>query len=498
MGKKISESARAELIEATRSRYVQASKKDKTKILDELVKVFGCHRKHAIRMLANPTRSESEQHGRQVYDQAVREALTVLWEAADRICGKRWKAILPVLVESMVSRGHLQLDPTVQEMVLAVSPATIDRLLRPVRSPTKARRKRRASKIIRKIPVRTFSEWKDVVPGFLEIDFVVHCGGAMKGSYIHSLAATDVCSGWTEVIPLLVREQSLVVQGLNEVRNRLPMPMLGINTDNDSAFINDTLVTYCEKEQIQFTRARAYRKNDQALAWIEQKNGAIVRRFVGYARFSGIAAGRTMAQLYEVLRLYVNYFQPSFKLRSKLRHGAKVRKTYWPPATTCDRLLGRADISEDVKDQLRSKRGELDPVALLHRIRKLQSVLASVASHHFHNGAGNAGLEQFLAELPHLWKAGEVRPTHRVSEKQRHRRTRKDPFEDVWTEVLHWLEKDPEATAKDLFERLNEKYECFQQGQLRSLQRRIREWRQVMARKLVFPGSDSDELDCIE
>ncbi len=491
MDGKISQTARTELLGAMRVRYVQATKREKTKILDELVALMGCHRKHAIRMLSDPVHSDSKRAGRQVYDQAVREALTVLWEAADRICGKRLKAILPVLLDSMESLGHLQLDPTVRELVLSVSPATIDRMLAPMRSPTKARKKRRAKKISGKVPVRTFSEWSEVVPGFLEIDFVVHCGGAMAGSYIHSLVATDVCTGWTESLPLLVREQSLVIEGLSALRQRFPMPMLGINSDNDSAFINDTLVTYCEREQIQFTRSRAYRKNDQA--WIEQKNGAIIRRFVGYARFSGVVAGQTMAQLYAALRLYVNYFQPSFKLRSKARQGAKIKKTYWPPATPCDRLLNRADVSEDVKSQLQSERMQLDPLALLHRIRNLQSALAAISSRDSSDAPNNASLDQFLTELPRLWESGEVRPTHRRTEERRYWRTRTDPFENVWAEVLLWLEKDPESTAKDLFERLNQKYGCFQKGQLRTLQRRIRKWRQVVARRLVFPGSDSRE-----
>ena len=169
------------------------------------------------------------------------------------------------------------------------------------------------------------------------MDFVAHCGDSMQGAFLWSLAATDVCSGWTEVVPLVAREQSLVVEGLEVIRRQMPVPIRGIDTDNDSAFINETLQGYCQEQQLEFTRSRAYQKNDQA--WIEQKNGAVIRRFVGYRRFSGLVAGQCLARLYEMVRLYVNYFQPSFKLRSKTREGAKVKKQYHKPATPCDRLL---------------------------------------------------------------------------------------------------------------------------------------------------------------
>ena len=139
------------------------------------------------------------------------------------------------------------------------------------------------------------------MPGFLEADFVAQCGGMMSGAFIHSLFATDVCSGWTEAVPLLVREQSLVVQGIEAIAKQLPVPIRGIDIDNDSAFVNETPVNYCADRQVEFTRSRAYQKNDQA--WIEQKNGAIVRRFFGYDRFAGAVAGQALAHLYGAVRL---------------------------------------------------------------------------------------------------------------------------------------------------------------------------------------------------
>ena len=238
----ISTKAMSELLRALRQRYRESTKREKSTILDEFVAVTKCHRKHAVVCYGAVTmnRQRSPRLRRRIYDEAVREALIIAWEASDRICGKRLKAILPILLDSMEHHGHIDLDPLVRDRLLKVSPATIDRLLSPVRAEAGRRRRRPArKKVSNQIPIRTFADWNQPFPGYLEIDFVAHHGGSMAGSFIHSLVATDVCSGWTEAIPLLVREQSLVVEGIEAIDRRLPVPILGIDTDNDSAFIND-------------------------------------------------------------------------------------------------------------------------------------------------------------------------------------------------------------------------------------------------------------------
>jgi hypothetical protein len=307
----------------------------------------------------------------------------------------------------------------------------------------------------------------------------------MQGVFLWSLVATDVCTGWTEAVALVAREQSLVVEGLEVIRQQFPVPIKGIDSDNDSAFINETLLAYCQQQRLEFTRSRAYQKNDQA--WIEQKNGAVVRRFVGYQRHAGVVAGQCLARLYQSVRLFVNYFQPSMKLRSKTRVGAKVKKTYHKPATPCARLLAHAAVPDAVKERLRAEQSHRDPLDLLQRIRESQAALAALSSGELGSGPERESLEQFLAGLAELWRQGEARPTHRTSTPQpRAWRTRQDPFEKVWPEILLWLQDNPDASAKSLLERLDQKYPGqFPEGQLRTLQRRVRDWRRVMARNLV-------------
>jgi len=216
----------------------------------------------------------------------------------------------------------------------------------------------------------------------------------------------------------------------------------------------------------------------------------VIRKMVGHERFSGIVAGQALAQLLEAVRLYVNYFQPSFKLRARIRQGAKVRKVYYPPATPCDRLLAHEAVEEEVKATLRTQRDQLDPVELLHRIRQGQSALAALSTGKPSDGPGRKSLDEFLASLPELWRLGEARPTHRKGEpKARYWRTREDPFKDVWTDILLWLQREPDSIAKVILRKLNDEYPGrFGNRLLRTLQRRIGEWRRTMARRLVLGG----------
>ena len=274
---------RNELVKATRVRYRGASFAARSAILDEFVALTGYHRKHAIRVLSAPERaSKARPHRNRIYDEAVLQALTVLWEAAHRICGKRLKALIPTLIDAMERHGHLDLHPDIRAKLLQVSAATIDRILAEPRVHIDGQRKRRkgvASAIRRLIPVRTFNDWRDPPPGYFEIDMVEHCGGPKSdGDFVHTLTMTDIASGWTECVAMRVRNQMLIIEAFAKVASDISFPMLGVGSTNDSGFMSQTY-DYCKRRGLDHTRSRAYRKNDQA--WVERKTGSIVRRLVG-------------------------------------------------------------------------------------------------------------------------------------------------------------------------------------------------------------------------
>jgi len=499
--RRISMATRDELVQAVSERYGRASREERGRILDEFAAVTGLHRKHAVRLLRGGAsdRRCGLRPGRRVYDVAVREALIVVWEASDRVCGKRLRPLVPLLIDAMERHGHLQLAPEVRGGLLAMSAATIDRALREVRGQAGGRTRRRAAPsagVRRSVPVRTFADWDDPAPGFMEADLVAHCGPTAEGSFVQTLTLTDIATGWTECAPLLVREQTLLTEVLGEVRKRLPFPLLGFDTDNDSVFMNETVRDYCTATGVVFTRCRPYRKNDQA--WVEQKNGAVVRRIAGYRRYVGLEAAATLGRLYGSVRLFVNFFQPSFKLAGKVRDEAKVTKRYHAPATPYQRLMADARTSEEVRRRMSALHVTLDPVRLLSEIRLAQQQLVEIADRPATGEATAPSaptLAQFLVGLRTSWQEGEVRPTakpkKRVAPYCRHV---PDPFEAVSAKVRGWFEAEPWRTARELLERLQGEHPgVYPDGQLRTLQRRLKGWRREVAHALVFgPAAGED------
>ena len=494
---------RDEWVRATAERYGRGSRAEKGRLLDEFVAVTGFHRKHAMRVLRGgpPAKRSGARPERRLYDVAVREALIVVWEASDRVCGKRLKPLVSVLVDSLERHGHLQLTPHVRAGLLAVSASTIDRALRDIRDQAGGRTRRRtiaSVSIRRSIPVRTFSDWHDPAPGFMEADLVAHSGPTASGSFVQTLVVTDIASGWTECAPLLVREQHLLIEVLCELRKLMPFPLLGFDTDNDSVFMNETVREYCLAEGIAFTRCRPYRKNDQA--WVEQKNGAIVRRIVGYRRFEGLEAAAALAQLYRTTRLFVNFFQPSFKLAEKERDGARVKKKYHRPATPCQRLISDPRTSADLRQRLEKQQSDLDPVTLLHQMRTAQQHLVEIADAPIKSDGGTASpttLEAFLSGLRIALQDGEVRPTAKPKTRaRRYWRRCPDPLAEVASDLRIWFEAEPWRTGRELLERLQQAHPgVYPDSQLRTLQRRLKVWRAELARKMVFGTSDGTETN---
>nr|WP_192384302.1 DDE-type integrase/transposase/recombinase [Mesorhizobium silamurunense] len=490
--RRISMATRDELVKVVAKRYARGDRAEKSRILDEFAAVSGFHRKHAMRLLRNGPQAQRSgpRPERRVYDDAVREALIVLWEASDRICGKRLKMLIPILVEAMERHGHLHLTAEIRTRLLAMSAATIDRALREVRDIAGGPRRRRSpasTALRRSIPIRTFSDWQDPAPGFVEADLVAHSGPTTRGSFIQTLCLTDIASGWTECAPLLVREQKLLSEVLTVLRRLLPFRLLGFDTDNDSVFLNETIRDYCLDAGIEFTRCRPYRKNDQA--FVEQKNGAVVRRIVGYRRLEGLEAAAALAQLYATVRLFVNFFQPSFKLAGKERDGARVRKRYHPAATPCQRLLADPRTPEPVRAKLAQTQARLDPVKLLQEMRSAQQRLVNIADEPCTPAlvVSDPALDQFLSGLRTAWKEGEVRPTARAKPRQKRGRRRPDPLVKVTGQLRAWFDEEPWRTSRELLVRL----QAEQPGQypdplLRTLQRRLKIWRKEKAHAMVF------------
>jgi integrase-like protein len=501
-----------ELLVQVAPRYSSARHGQRSVILDEFVAVTGYERKYAIRLLLGPIRPPAPIRRPRAahYGPAVQEALSVVWSAANGICAKRMVPFLPELIPTLERHGHLVVTDEVRAQLLALSPATVDRLLRPLRQPHGLSTTKPGRLLKKQIPVRTFSEWTDVKPGFLEGDLVAHCGGTTDGAFLYTFTLTDIATTWTECLPLLHRTQHGVVHALERARGLFPFPILGIDTDNGSEFINEELLAYCNAEHITFTRGRVGNKNDQA--WVEQKNGSVVRQLVGYDRFEGQRAYRQLAELYRAVRLYVNFFQPSMKLVTKMRTGSRVRRTYGPAQTPFQRVLASGVLDTSTQRRLNAVYRALDPVRLLHQLETLQEALWRHALFRsrigppsnaplavpFDLGASGLGSDGTEATVG-LHLGTRQRRKYRRSEKSkgpRTYRTRPDPFAAVWDEVCQWLVVQPERTGRSVFDELQQRYPGqFADGQLRTLHRHIQVWR---ARTVLTFGDDGWLDDVME
>jgi hypothetical protein len=363
--------SKRELVEVVRPRYLKARKGEKQKILDEFTSATGYHRKHAIRVLKNqfPKSQKRKRTGYQaIYRGEVVQALEQIWEIYGRICSKRLQPFLPEGIRVLERCQEIELSEETKALLLKISSASIDRCLRAVRikSPHGLSTTKPGSLLKNLIPVRTFTEWDAERPGFLEIDLVAHCGNTTEGQYLNTLTCTDLATGWTDVTAVLHRSQEAVSEAIQQMRPRLPFPLLGLDSDNGSEFINDLLYRYCLSEKITFTRSRPYQKNDQA--HVEQKNWSVVRHTVGYDRWETPQELALLERIYDDLRLYINFFQPSFKLIAKERLGNKTFKRYDPAKTPYQRVLDRTDISLEAKARLMSLYVQLNPVELRRRI----------------------------------------------------------------------------------------------------------------------------------
>ena len=373
------------------ARYQKARKKDKGVILNEFTKLTGYGRRYASHVLRchgrkvriNETcviqydvRKTATRKKPKVYDSAVEEALKKVWYIMDCICGKRLAPVLREVVMRLERFHEIKLSEALRQKLFKISPASIDRLLAKERKrhQIKGRGNTKPGTLLKnQIPIRTFSDCNEQKPGFVEIDLVGHDGGDGRGDFVQTLDVTDVCTTWTETEAVRNKAQVWVFDALKDIRQRLPFPLLGIDSDSGGEFINNQLLRYCQQEKITFTRSRSYRKNDSC--FVEQKNYSIVRRAVGYLRYDTEAELRTLNELYRSLRLYTNFFQPTMKLIEKTRIGSKVIKKYDRAQTPYRRVLACPDVSVADKQALKAFYAKLNPAQLKRQITSLQKEL---------------------------------------------------------------------------------------------------------------------------
>ncbi len=374
-------SERRTLTKVFADRCRKAGRKQKSFLLDEYVELTGYNRSYATRALREfkPVKAvRKKRPGRVVYDTDVRLALEKVWAVLDYVCGKRLVAVLPDVLERLIKLDEISVSRDTKRKLLAISAATADRLLAGARD--RLGRKRHTSQnphryLFSQIPIKTFGEWKNVVPGFLQMDLVAHNGGDVKGGHLWTLNATDVASGWTIATLVSSKTEFQMMKAIYRVKRAFPIPILGLHTDNGSEFVNDAVMRFCRRYQIEFTRSRPYRKNDAC--FVEQRNNTIVRRNVGYFRYE-VQHGEILAELYRNLNLYSNFFQPVMMLVSKKRSGAKAYRKYDKPQTPQQRLISQNPLIRGQKRQLKALYGSLNPAELRREIDRLQNELIAM------------------------------------------------------------------------------------------------------------------------
>jgi len=378
-------------------RYIKATKKGRTTILDEFCTTTGYNRVYAARILGLKVgkvigyarvggkrikyvigkKKKTKRKRDKTYGYDVFLKLKKIWIIFDFICSKRLAPFMGEAVEKLEAHKEIDLTEKVKEKLLKISASTIDRLLRSEKDKFRLGKGRKGTKpgtlLKNSIPIRTFADWDEKKPGFTEADLVAHDGGNSSGDFIQSLNFVDIATCWDVTAACKNKAQVHVFRALKAIIARFPFIILGIDSDNGSEFINAHMLVYCEKNEITFTRSRPYKKNDSC--FVEQKNYSVVRRNVGYLRYDTDEELELLNELYIYLDHYTNYFQPVQKLVSKTREGSKVTKKYDEARTPFRRVLESKYIDDKIKARLKVQYDSLNPAELKRKISRLQEKL---------------------------------------------------------------------------------------------------------------------------
>jgi len=375
---------RRAVTETTAIRYSLADKRTKGIILDELCATTCWHRNHARKALKTALQPKVVAPRRPrppTYGPEVIAALTVCWTVLGMPAGKRLAPMLGELLAVLRQFGELVIDEATAALLVSMSAATIDRRLASERAKyqLKGRCTTKPGSLLKsQIPVRTWADWNDARPGFVEIDLVCHDGGNAAGQYGFTLTVTDIATGWTENRSVPSKTAKCVLAALNDIAYRMPFPVLGVDSDNGSEFINVTLLQWCERHQITFTRARPGNKNDGC--HVEQKNWAVVRIMVGYHRYDTAAELLLLNEIWQLQSKLTNYFYPQQKLISKVRHGAKVSKKYDTAATPFHRAIDHPTMTVDRIAALARTHALINPAATQRQIQALTAQLLKITT----------------------------------------------------------------------------------------------------------------------
>ncbi len=480
----LSYSSRREVLVHVAPRYQEATGAQKTLLLDQIVELTGYERKYAIRLLNHDPKGAARivRPRPPIYGSAVQEALFLAWRMIQYPCAKRLVPSLPSLIPVLERDGHLRLGEEQRRQILAMSVRTAEWLLSTKRRPTPhgVSTTKPGTLLKHQIPIRTFAQWDDDRPGFLEADLVAHCGGNVFGGYLYTLTLTDIATGWTECFPLLNRSPETVLVALQRARDLLPFPMLSLDTDNGGEFLNTILLSYCQKEQITFTRSRPECSNDNA--HVEQKNGAVVRKIVGHDRLVSMLAYQQLDQLYQASRLLVNAFQPSMKLQSKSIKGEREHRIYDEAKTPLQRVLLSGVLHAEIQQKWREAAESLDPLRLVQHVETLQWAVWRCAEH----GSGttlvrfslDACVSAAAHRLPGIPSDLLAQGSPDLAETRDWSRSMNDPFLGEWEQIQLYVSAHPMASGGEILRAWQRRFPGrFVDAHLNILQRLLREIR---------------------